>query len=319
MIGLILLGVVLAATGGILLRARRQEARFNAAFPPQGTFVEVDGVRLHAVVQGNGPDIVLIHGASGSTRDMTFSLAGKLAADYRVIAFDRPGLGWSGRAVHMRGVFNPKAESPAEQAALMAKAARALGAERPILMGHSYGGAVALAWALEHDTAGLVLVGSVTNPWPGGLGAHYRYLGSGFFGGVIAPLVTALARPRHFREAVRSLFRPSHPPKGYAAAIGAPLSARRATLRANARQVNTLFPHIVDMSARYGALLMPVEILHGDHDDIVPLAIHALPLSAQIPHANLCVLKGAGHMPHHTHERDVIAAAGRVAKTAGLR
>ena len=55
----------------------------------------VEGLRIHAVVAGSGPDLVLIHGASGSARDFTFGLLPELADRYRVIAFDRPGHGWS--------------------------------------------------------------------------------------------------------------------------------------------------------------------------------------------------------------------------------
>ncbi|MEY8838497.1 alpha/beta fold hydrolase, partial [Cribrihabitans sp. XS_ASV171] len=120
--------------------ARRHEDRANAAYPPRGELLEIDGVQVHAVVMGAGPDVVLIHGSSGNARDMTFDLAPRLAERYRVIAFDRPGLGFTDR-LHEAGA------TISEQAALLSRAAVALGAERPVVVGHSYGGAVALAWA----------------------------------------------------------------------------------------------------------------------------------------------------------------------------
>ena len=46
---------------------------------------------------GEGPDVVLIHGAFGSLRDFTFDLSDRLSERYRVIAFDRPGLGYTDR------------------------------------------------------------------------------------------------------------------------------------------------------------------------------------------------------------------------------
>ena len=90
---------------------------------------------------GDAPDLVLIHGASGNTRDMTFSLAPRLAEDYRVIVLDRPGLGYTDR-------INGTGATITQQAELLQKAAAQLGADRPIVLGHSYGGAVALAWAV---------------------------------------------------------------------------------------------------------------------------------------------------------------------------
>ncbi len=71
----------------------QQEKLAEKTYPPQGQFIDVNGSRIHAVVMGSGPDLVLIHGSSGSTRDMTFSLAPQLAENFRVIVFDRPGLG----------------------------------------------------------------------------------------------------------------------------------------------------------------------------------------------------------------------------------
>ena len=142
-----------------LRAAARHEARTEAAFPPEGRILDVGGVQVHAAVMGAGPDLVLIHGSSGNTRDMTFSLAPKLAARYRVIAFDRPGLGYTAR-------LGSGGASIFEQADLLAAAARQLGADRPIVLGHSYGGAVALAWAAYYpeDLSALVAVSSLNTP-----------------------------------------------------------------------------------------------------------------------------------------------------------
>ncbi len=84
--------------------------------------------------------MILIHGASGNTRDFTFDLAKRLDDRYRVIAFDRPGLGWSDSA-------GDAGVSPLVQADILRAAADQLGVRNPIVVGHSYGGAVAMAWA----------------------------------------------------------------------------------------------------------------------------------------------------------------------------
>lgn len=309
---------------GVLVdhRADKREALAEATFPPEGQFVDVNGRRIHAVVKGKGPDLVLIHGASGSTRDFTFRFVDRISDRFRVIVFDRPGLGYSDRAAPgLDSAFASNAESPAQQAVLLQAAAAQLGADKPLVLGHSYGGAVALAWALERpdNIAGLAVVSGVSNPWPGGLGRYYTVNGSAFGGAVVVPLITAFAPKSMIDAAVADVFAPQDPPAGYAASIGTGLTLRRDTLRANTRQVNTLRPHIVDMAPRYGDISVPTEIIHGQADDIVPFDIHALPLSGQIVDANLTALPGIGHMPQHVAPDAVTDALDRLARRAGLR
>ncbi len=312
---LILLGVVTStATGTTNRRILRRERAAEARFPPTGRILSVDGVHIHAHVEGKGPDLVLLHGASGNTRDFTFSMVKRLKDDFRVIAFDRPGLGWS-------DPLGPRGTDPAEQARVLRQAARMLGANRPIVLGQSYGGAVSLAWALEAPdaVAGLVIVAGASNPWPGKLGLWYRIVGSRFGRATMVPLLTAFATRKRTAEAIKGIFAPEQMPDGYADHIGAGLTLRRRTMRENARQVNGLRPHLAAMAPRYGTITQPVEILHGTADTTVPLHIHSEPLSRQIPGAHLERLDGAGHMPHHTREDAVIAAIYRTATRAALR
>lgn len=314
------LSLLLAATalGGCALltdrRATARETAAEAAYPPTGQIIDVDGTRIHAHVQGSGPDLVLIHGASGNTRDFTFALADRLAAEYRVIAFDRPGLGWSDS-------LGPDGISPMMQAAILQKAADRLGVQRPIVLGHSYGGAVAMAWGLTDtpDVAALVVVSGATMPWPGGLGAYYAVTGSRIGAATVIPAITAFAGEGQTKGIVAAIFAPDAPPPGYADYVGVGLTMRRATLRDNAFQVTRLRPHVLRMSEAYPRLTLPVELLHGTADTVVPADIHALPLSELLPDGNLVLIDGAGHMPHHTHPDEVIAAVNRAATRAGLR
>jgi pimeloyl-ACP methyl ester carboxylesterase len=52
-------------------------------------------------------------------------------------------------------------------------------------------------------------------------------------------------------------------------------------------------------------------MVHGDADTTVGLDIHSKPLEERLPHANLTVLPGIGHMPHHVREGEVVAAVKR--------
>lgn len=312
--------LILAATaiGGCALvtdrRATARETAAEAAFPPTGQFVTVDGRRIHAHVEGSGPDLVLIHGASGNTRDFTFALVGALKDRYRVIAFDRPGMGWSDDA-------GPDGISPTVQAAILQSAARELGVTRPVVLGHSYGGAVAMGWGLTAtpDTAALVIVSGATMPWPGGLGALYEVNRTRLGGAVVIPAITAFAPPSAVESVIASVFAPDPVPEGYAEHFGAELSLRRATMATNARQVGFLKPHIRRIVEAYPAMDLPVEIVHGTKDTIVPAKIHAEELVKVLPDARLTLIEGAAHMPHHTHMDQVIVAIDRAAARAGLR
>lgn len=287
-----------------LWRASTREAAALAAYPPSGQFVTVDGHKIHYEMKGTGPDLVLIHGASGSLRDFTFALMDRLAPDYRVIAVDRPGLGHSDPIPDM---------SLAGQARAIKAAVVSLGVTNPIVLGQSYGGSVALAWALQGGPRALVLVSAPSLPWPGELDIWYRLTSTAFGRALIIPLASAFVPQSYVTAATKAVFAPDPVPEGYEAWIGIPLTLRRVTLAANMQQVNTLRAELVVMEPRYKTLTLPVELVHGDADTIVPLTIHSLPLSKLLPNATLTVIPGAGHMPHHSHPDVVIAAIARAA------
>lgn len=318
---LYLIGLIALFIGVVQWRAGARETAAEAQNPAVGEFVSVDGTAVHYKIMGKGPDLVLIHGASGNLNDFTLGFASQLTDAYRVILFDRPGLGWTGRSPGHGGAWNNREESPAEQAALLQKAADQLGVKTPIVLGHSFGGIVALAWGLSRpdDTAALVLISSVSEPWPGDLDWTYAVNGSTFGGALFAPLISAFVPQSVVASSIRSIFKPQAAPSGYANHVGTGLTLRRDSLRANAQQVNALRPHVVEMQKSYGRLAMPIEILHGDADTIVPLHVHAQVLIGDIPNGALTILPGAGHMPQHTHAQDVLGAIDRAAARAGLR
>lgn len=285
-------------------RAQSREVEAERRFPPTGQFLTVDGLRLHYEQRGVGPDLVMIHGASGSLRDLTFTLRDRLTDQFRVTVVDRPGLGHSdplqddslrGQAKHLR--------------AAMAQ----LGVKTPILLGQSYGGSVALAWALLGGPKALVLVGSPSLPWPGKLDPWYRLTATPLGRRLAVPLASAFVSPDYVARTTAAIFAPDPVPEGYSDHIGADLSLRRRTLAANTAQVNALRDHLVAMEPLYPSLSLPVELIHGAKDRIVPLEVHSGPLSTRLPNARLTVLPDAGHMPHHAHAGQVIAALHRAA------
>lgn len=290
--------------GATLWRASVREKKSLAAYPPSGDFLTVDGQRLHYEMRGQGPDLVMIHGASGSLRDLTFSLRDRLTDRFRVTVFDRPGLGHS----------DPMPDASLRAQALLLKSASAqLGVKDPVLLGQSYGGSVALAWALEGGPRALVLVGSPSLPWPGKLDPWYRLTATRLGRALAIPLAAALVPQSYVATTTANVFAPDPVPPGYEEHLGAALALRRASLTANTAQVNALRAELVAMEPQYPRLTLPVELIHGDKDSIVPLAVHSGPLSRLLPQSRLTVIEGGGHMPHHAHEQAVIDAVHRAA------
>ena len=112
---------------------------FERLVPPQGRFIEVDGVRLHVVDSGekpgqSGPPLLFLHGLLGQLNHFSYALTA-LFPERRVVLLDRPGSGFSQAA---------PSQSLAAQADLAAKVIALLNLGKPLVVGHSFGGAVAL-------------------------------------------------------------------------------------------------------------------------------------------------------------------------------
>ena len=161
LLGVVALLMVLRAC--TLWKAQRAEA----TYPPSGQFVTVEGMRLHYLRSDcttcdgpQSPTIVLLHGSDGFLQDFapTFEV---LAPDHDVIAFDRPGHGYS---------EPPAGEIPTSlvQARLIRGALRQLGVERPLLVGHSWSASLLMVYGLDYpdEVAGLVMLGGWLSPSP---------------------------------------------------------------------------------------------------------------------------------------------------------
>jgi pimeloyl-ACP methyl ester carboxylesterase len=273
--------------------------------PPRGRFVDIGGLRQHVVelgdVRQDEPPIVVIHGAGCNLEDMRLAFGERLATRHRVILIDRAGLGYSAR--------KGRGSAPSYQAAMLDKVLDRLGVARAIVVGHSWGGTLAAAFALDHPprVAGLVLLAPPLYPRLGALTLLYAVFAAPIVGWLYArTLAMPLGLP-FIGPALGSAFLPQWPPRFYLKRSAALLLLRPPTFLANARDIADLENNLAAQSARYGQLLTPSVIMAGNRDMIVPLKRHALKFANAVPRAKLVVLPGIGHMLHHAAAERVIA------------
>lgn len=301
--GLLAAGVTTAGLLGSALFNRASARRAEAATPPIGKFVEVDGVRLHYVDQGQGAVVVLLHGNGVMLQDFEVSgVLGRAAEDHRVIAFDRPGFGYSDR---------PRSAiwTPAAQATLITRALKQIGVETAVVVGHSWGTMVALAMALDHsDTvSGLVLLSGYYygSARPDVVPASLPAVP--VVGDVLAYTVAPLAGLVTGPVAIKASFAPA-PVSDKFAAFPKAMALRPSQVRATAADTALMVPSAVVLSQRYGELALPVLIMAGAGDLIAHVDKHARRLVGDIAGAELRVVPDQGHLFHYAVPEQVVAA-----------
>ena len=225
---------------------------------------------------------------------MRLALGERLAARHRVILLDRPGLGWSERR-------SSNGSSPAYQAAMLSGVLDRLGVDRVILVGHSWGGLLALTFALDypHRVAGLVVIAPPTHPWLGQTTWLYSVFAIPVVGWVFAHTLTLPFGALLIGPGFRGAFLPQSPPPGYMKRSAARLLLRPATLLANAADIAGLKAFLKRQAERYDTLAAPIVVITGDRDTVVSPRHHAMRLAAAVPGARVEVLPGFGHMLHH--------------------
>ncbi|MFZ0791636.1 MAG: alpha/beta hydrolase [Chromatiaceae bacterium] len=267
----------------------------ESANPPIGQFAEVDGLRIHYTDQGQGRPLILVHGASTSLLDFHASIAGPLAARYRVIALDRPGHGYSERPADAW-------PNPLYQAHIAHGLAQGLGLERPILVGHSWAGSLVLAYLLAYpgEAAGAVLLAGGTHPWEGGVAWYNDLAGVPVLGSLFAYTLGGALGPFAIDGGIAEVLSPDPVPDGYRSRTGVDLSLRPRTFLANAEDVRRLSPFLAEQRAGYSRIQVPLLLITGDGDDLVPAWNHADRLILEAPRARQVVIPGAGHGLHHS-------------------
>jgi len=290
----------LAATAAwTALKAKRAEQNN----PPKGAFVQVDGVRLHYLERGIGSPVVLLHGNVVRLEDFIASgLIDRLAEHHRVIAFDRPGFGHSERP-------RDRLWTADAQAALLQKAFVQLAIEQPIVLGHSWGALVALALALHKSAAvrKLVLISGYYFPTLRIDAPVFATPAIPVVGDMMRYTVSAVFARLALNRTVKAMFAPQAVPAAFLPTLAREMLVRPSQIRANAEDAAFMIPTAVSLRERYGELTMPVTIFAGATDKVVDPDTHARQLHAQLPHSELHVLSGLGHMLHYAALEQIVS------------
>jgi pimeloyl-ACP methyl ester carboxylesterase len=283
--GLALLFILLAVF------SRRTARRIEAFLPPAGSFVEVEGVRLHVRDEGRGPAILMIHGLGGQMAHFNYGAVRALSSRYRVVAVDRPGSGYSTRPSGVPADLSTQARAIA---ALIDK----LGLERPTVVGHSLGGATALTLALEHprQVGALALLAPLTHA-PEAVPAVFRSMTieTGWLRRLFAATLAVPLGILGSKPILREVFGPESAPEDFASRGGGLLGLRPAAFLAGSADLQALAGHMPRIEGRYGELRLPVQVLFGRGDRLLDWRSNGQALVDKVAGARLQLVDG-GHM-----------------------
>jgi 2-hydroxymuconate-semialdehyde hydrolase len=252
--------------------------------------VAVDGSPVHVLEGGTGPAVLLLHGSGpGTTGSGAWAATVEtLGASWHLVAPDQAGFGRTPLPEGSRGGLRAWTE---QAAGLM----DVLGVESYAVVGHSMGGAVALALAAARPRQVSRVVAVSTMGAPGA--------------SLSAELEAVWAAPAGVPGARDML---SRLVRDQALVTDSAVEARAAAMEAGATTFASLFPpprarwaEDLTLSAQtLAGVQAPVLLLHGAEDRVTPLRTAALPLLGHLTDVRLHVLGRCGHVPAVEQPRD---------------
>lgn len=296
----------------LMVATWRIAAKAERLVPACGKFVEIDGNRIHYVEEGEGRPIVFVHGLGAQLHHFRHTLFGRFGAGYRLIALDRPGSGYSVRASGGTGRLP-------EQADIVWRFIEELRLERPLVVGHSLGGAIALALAIRHPTAisGIALISPLTHlEATGRQGFDLLYVPSLPLRRVLAHTVAIPLSLRYAQPTLRFIFAPQPVPADYMIRGGGWLGLRPSHYFATSTDVVAIEQDLGEIEKRYRDIAMPAGILFGTSDPVIGEAVHGEPMLDKIEGLDFERVEGLGHMPQFAEPDRVVAFVQRIAARA---
>lgn len=278
------------------------------------TTLSVRDVSLFVKVMGQGYPLLLMHGGPGLDHSTLLPLQ-PLADQFTLIFYDHRCNGRSEGAEASSMTFeNLTADADALR--------QALGFEQWAVLGHSFGGNVALEYALRYpqNLSHLVLMNTGGDQWwvnhnapailaKRGYSAATVAAARRFYNGQLTPgefLPTVLKFIRAYSYHTSLLYHPSLLALAYRLGLGPPMKMRPETLIFGYSQLLKGWT-VMD---RLGEIQVPTLVLAGRHDFLFPPEHQAI-LADRLPDAQLVLVERAGHNPQTEQPAEVIEAIKR--------
>ncbi|MEW6022312.1 MAG: alpha/beta fold hydrolase [Pseudomonadota bacterium] len=310
---LFVLGLAALVVLGLAWFTRRTAARIVQYLPAKGRFVEVPGGRLHVRESGDAqaPAVLLVHGLGGQMSHFDYGLAERLSESFRVVVVDRPGSGHSLRDEMTSADVSTQAQA---LAVLIGK----LELGRPTVVGHSLGGAIALALAVEHpqSVGALALVAPLTHAPETApqvfraLTIETRWVRTLFAWTLATPGAIAGSK-----KVLAAVFAPEKAPADFAVKGGGLHSLRPSQFLAASNDLQAIPLRMPLVQGRYAELALPVSVLYGRQDAILGWQENGQALVDKVPGARLELVEG-GHMLPVTQPLVVADFVERAARAA---
>ena len=189
------------------------------------------------------------------------------------------------------------------------------------MLGHSWSGALAAVFALDHGdlTDGIVLLSPVVYPWPTGIEWYYAPAASRWLGPAFTRILTLPVGQLLLPAGIASVFSPQPAPPGFIDLTGVELVLRPVEFENNATDVFHLHDFVTGLGPRLPAIAVPVALVAGDSDTVAPASFHAERMAREVPGATLALLPGRGHSPQWSDPEVVVAAVISVADRVAAR
>jgi pimeloyl-ACP methyl ester carboxylesterase len=276
--------------------------RLPATPHPTGQFLQLSGLKVRYLERpGPEPAVLLIHGLPGTAED--FEDVTPLIAGHRTIAIDRPGFGFS-----TGGYFSFDRQLQAVHEVI-----EKLNLGRPILVGHSYGGSISLAYAERHpgEVRGLVLVDAAA----GNCSRHdnaFTRAQARFIQLIELPVIqqvadvtfSQLVRTASAEPAESEAFSPAPVNQKHRHRVLA-INLKHGNMEAYAGEVLHASKEIDGVNRGLVGIHVPTVVIQGDHDKLVKPQC-GRSIAATVPGARLQMVPG-GHMAPYTHPAAVAA------------
>jgi pimeloyl-ACP methyl ester carboxylesterase len=255
---------------------------------PEDRFVQVQGTQIRYRQAGAGPRVFMIHGLPGTLEDWQ-PLWAQLADTCQLVAIDRPGHGQSGTTMP---------HTLEQNAAVALGVIERLGLTDVTVVGHSYGGATAVALAVQNPAAvrAVVALAAPSLPEPAHRIEPPMHLARvPLLGDRIIATFSPLLGPKMVARGIRAAFHPND------AALPPGFIERNQRIWLSAKVSVTTAQEKVGLAAsqrrlvhRYASIEKKLVLVHGNEDRLVPTE-HSKGLHRLVPTSELILLDGVGH------------------------